>query len=72
MQMAIDKLMKVAPVSLRPAQQGEKQPLVNMPIKTPKSQYDHENSRYFEKSVKMMVEKSLPDPRGDGLVIEEN
>jgi adenylate kinase family enzyme len=54
--MAIGKLEKVAPISLRPAQKGQKQPLCNMPVKTGRAQFDEENSRYFEKSVKMLVE----------------
>jgi len=52
--MAIDKLSKTAPVATRPKDNAV--PLCNMPMRPQKPMYDQQGQKFFEKSIRMLVE----------------
>jgi hypothetical protein len=52
--MAIDKLSKTAPVAVKPRE--NEVPLCNMPMRPEKPMFDVQGQRFFEKSIRMLVE----------------
>jgi len=52
--MSIDKLSKTAPVATRPKDSAV--PLCNMPMRPQKPMFDAQGQKFFEKSIRMLVE----------------